>query len=61
MAFHRARRNLEIVHVRSIHVGATWPSTNERLKNFGEIYLSVLGSVLNMETVVGNLWTSRVW
>jgi hypothetical protein len=61
MVFHRGGRNLEITHVRWIHVDATWPSTSERPKNFGEIYPSVLGSVLSMETMVGKLWVSRVW
>jgi hypothetical protein len=61
MVFHHGGRNLEITRVRWIHVGATWPSTNECPKNFGEIYPSVLGSVLSMETVVGKLWMSRVW
>jgi hypothetical protein len=60
MVSHRGGRNLEITRVRWIHVGATWPSTNECLKNFGEIYLPVLGSILSMETMVGKLWMGRV-
>jgi hypothetical protein len=60
MVFHHGGRNLGIERVRWIHVGATWPSTNKLPKNFREIYLRVLGSVLSMEGMVGKLWTSRI-
>jgi hypothetical protein len=44
-------KELGITRVRWIHVGATWPSTNKHPRNFKEIYLRVLGSVLSMESV----------
>jgi hypothetical protein len=46
MVFHHGGRNLEITHVRWIHM-ATWPSTNECLKNFGKVY--PVGSELGFE------------
>jgi hypothetical protein len=60
MVFHREGRNLEITCVRRIHVGATWPSTKEHLKNIEKVYPPILSLVLSMKTVVGKLWTSRV-
>jgi hypothetical protein len=53
MVFHHGGRNLGITRVRWIHVGVMWPSTNKHPKNFGEIYLQVVGSVLSMESMVG--------
>jgi hypothetical protein len=34
MVFHHGGRNLEIAHVRWIHMDATWPSASEHPKNF---------------------------
>jgi hypothetical protein len=53
MVFHRGGRILEIVRVRRIHTGATWPSTNKCPNNFREIYPPVLGSVLSTKIMVG--------
>jgi hypothetical protein len=61
MVFQCGGSNLEMVRVRWIHVGVTWPSTNKFPKNFKEIYPLVLGSVLRMETMFGELWTRIMW
>jgi hypothetical protein len=40
MVFHRGGRELEIVCVKWIHMGATWPSTIERRRTWRVFHVS---------------------
>jgi len=47
-------------HIESDPHGSHVASTNDHLTNLGEVYLSVLSSVLSMETMVGKIWTREI-
>jgi hypothetical protein len=62
--FHRIKNTgsfWDIIELREKHIesdprGSPMASTNEHLRNLGEVYMPALSSVLSMETVAGKLW-----